>query len=64
MPPPVKTSTETLSLWSFLADPIGFLSDVQYDGTQIILILDDKPMGAVVPLCDLEKLQEIERSKS
>ena len=64
MPPPVESNTETLSLWSFLADPIGFLSDVEHGGTQIILILDDKPLGAVVPLSDLEKLQHnIERSE-
>lgn len=64
MPPPVKTSTETLSLWSFLIDPIGFLSDVQHGGTHLILTLDEKPVGAVVPLSDLEKLQyETERSE-
>lgn len=64
MPPPVKTSTETLSLWSFLADPIGFLSDVQHGGTHLILTLDSKPVGAVVPLSDLHKLQhEMERSE-
>jgi len=65
MPPPVKTSTETLSLWSFLADPIGFLSDVQHGGTHLILTLEDKPVVAVIPLSDLQKLQHnTERSKS
>ncbi len=65
MPPPVKTSTETLSLYSFLEDPIGFISDVQHGGTHLILTLDSKPVGAVVPLYDLQKFQhEIERSKS
>lgn len=63
MPPPVKTNTETLSLWSFLQDPIGFLSDVQHGGTPLIITLDDKPVGAVIPFYDLQKLQhEIERS--
>lgn len=64
MPPPINTDTETLSLWSFLVDPIGFLSDVEHGGTRLILTLDDKPVGAVVPLSDLEKLQHnIERSE-
>lgn len=64
MPPPVKTSTETLSLYSFLEDPIGFISDVQHGGTHLVLTLDGEPLGAVIPLSDLQKLQhEIERSE-
>lgn len=64
MPLPVESNTETLSLWSFLADPIGFLSDVQHGGAHLILTLDGKPVGAVVPLSDLEKLQHnTERSE-
>jgi len=64
MPPPINTSTETLSLWSFLADPIGFLSDVQQGSTRLILTIDGKPVGAVIPLSDLKKLQQnIERSE-
>jgi len=64
MPPPVESNTETLSLWSFLADPIGFLSDVEHGGTHLILTLDGKPIGAVIPLSDLKKLQHnTERSE-
>ena len=47
MPPPVESNTETLSLWSFLADPIGFLSDVEHGGTHLILTLDGKPVGEI-----------------
>ena len=57
MPPPVESNTETLSLWSFLEDPIGFLSDVETGGTHLILTLDNKPMGAVIPVRDLQKLE-------
>lgn len=58
MPPPVKSSTETLSLWSFLADPIGFLSDVQHGNTRLILTLDEKPLGAIVPTRDLQQIED------
>lgn len=64
MPPPVESNTEGLSLYSFLEDPVGFLSDVQHDGTRLILTLDGKPVGAVIPFPDLQKLQhETERSE-
>ena len=61
---PVESKTEPLSLWSFLQDPIGFLSDVAQGGIHLVLLLEGKPVGAVVPLSDLKKLQEKERSKS
>jgi len=65
MPTPVESNTETLSLYSFLQDPIGFISDVQQDGTHLILTLDGKPVGAVIPFYDLQKIQhEKERRKS
>ena len=54
---PLKATTETISLWSFLNDSIGFLSDVEHAGTHLILILDDKPMGAIVPVRDLQKIE-------
>ena len=61
---PVESKIEPLSLWSFLQDPIGFISDVQQGGTHLILTLDGKPVGAVVPLSDLQKLQHnTERSE-
>ena len=64
MPPPVKSSTETISLQSFLIGSVAFLSDVQQGGTHLILTLDGKPVGAVVPLSDLQKLQHnTERSE-
>ena len=56
--PPLNATTETISLWSFLNDSIGFLSDVQHGNTHLILTLDDKPMGAVIPMHDLQRLEE------
>ncbi len=49
---------ETLSLWSFLNDPIGFLSDVEHGDTRIILTLDNKALGAIVPVRDLQQLED------
>ena len=58
MPPPLKATTETISLWSFINDPIGFLSDGEHAGTHLILTLDGTPMGAIVPVRDLQKLED------
>lgn len=58
---PLKATTETISLWSFLNDSIGFLSDVQHGNTRLILTLDNIPMGAVIPMSDLQQLEDNNR---
>ena len=58
MPPPPKVNTETMSLWIFLNDSIGFLSDVEHAGTRLILELDGQPMGAVIPMHGLQQLED------
>ena len=54
-----KTEMETVDLWSFVEGAIGFMSDVSHGGTHLILTLEGKQIGAVVPMEDYLKLQNI-----
>ncbi|HOZ48672.1 MAG TPA: hypothetical protein PLO37_15600 [Candidatus Hydrogenedentes bacterium] len=55
---PQETQSETVDLWAFIEGAIGFTSDVAHGGTRLILTLDGKELGAVVPMSDFKELQQ------
>jgi len=54
---------ESVDLWTFIEGAIGFLSDVTHGGTRLVITFEGKPLGCVVCMAELEKLQAAENQK-
>mgnify|MGYP001159303110 CR=1 FL=1 len=54
---------ESVDLWAFIEGAIGFLSDVTHGGTRLVITFEGKPLGCVVCIADLKRLQEADNKK-
>ena len=54
---------ESVDLWTFVEGAIGFLSDVTHGGTRLVITFEGKPLGCVVCMADLQRLQAAENQK-
>lgn len=54
---------ETVDLWSFIEGAISFLSDVAHGGTRLVITFDGRPLGCVVCIADLKRLQAADTQK-
>ena len=62
MSKPTQPSVELVDLWSFVEGAIGFVSDVEFGKTRLVLLLDNREICAVVPMEDFHRLQQDEEN--
>lgn len=56
--PNKSDQAESVDVWAFTEGAFGFLSDVAHGSTRLVITIEGKPIAAVVPLEDLERLQK------